>query len=230
MTSPPTKSDHPVRTWSEQNHPCVLISLIFVSLSAFVLLLWAVQSNVVAGLDLAVHAWVRGHRTPWLTEVARGVTVLGSTMTLTVATLLTMAVLLWLRGRRAAVDPAIAGILGFVAMSVVKNMLDRPRPLPADHLVVVTDPSFPSGHACGITALVMVVACHTLGLVTSRAWRVALAVSYGIIILAVGWSRIYLGVHYFSDVAAGFCLGVTCAATALALGMRRSGSLPSTGA
>jgi membrane-associated phospholipid phosphatase len=187
------------------------MSLLFVSLGTFVLLLWAVHSNVIAGLDLAVHAWVRTHRTPFLTEVALSVTGLGSTMTLTVATPLMMAVLLRLRGSRAAVDPAIAGILGFAAMRVVKSMMDRPRPLPADHLVVVTDPSFPSGHVSGITALVIVVALHTIGLVTSRARRVALAVTYGIIILTVAWSRIYLGVHYFSDVAAGFCLGVTCA-------------------
>jgi membrane-associated phospholipid phosphatase len=217
MVSPPVTSDRPAQTAPEQSHPRLVMSLLFVSLSAFALLLWAVHSNAVTGLDLTVHAWVRAHRTPFLTEVALTVTGLGSTMALTVATLLTMAVLLCLRGRRAAVDPAIAGILGFVAIQVVKKLLDRPRPLPADHLVVVTDPSFPSGHTSGITALVIVVAFHTFGLVTSRTGRVALTVTCGIIILAVAWSRIYLGVHYFSDVAAGFCLGLTCALTARAL-------------
>ena len=216
MISPPTTSNHPAQAWPERHRQCLLMSLLFVSLSAFALLLWAVHSNTVAGLDLTVHAWVRAHRTPFLTDVALTVTGLGSTMALTVATLLTMAVLLCLRGRRAALDPAIAGILGFAAMTLVKGMVDRPRPLLTDHLVMVTDPSFPSGHTSGITALVTAVALHTFGLVSSRSRLVALAVTYGVLILTVAWSRIYLGVHYLTDVAAGFCLGVTCALVARA--------------
>jgi len=55
-----------------------------------------------------------------------------------------------------------------------------------------------------------VTALHSIENASSRPQRIVLGAFHLVLIFGVGWSRIYLGVHYFSDVAAGLCLGIAC--------------------
>jgi len=97
-----------------------------------------------------------------------------------------------------------------VITRVLKIVLGRPRPAVAEQLVYVAGYSFPSGHSSGITALLTATALHTIEAATTRAQRVVLGIFHALLILGVGWSRIYLGVHYPTDVVAGICVGVAC--------------------
>jgi undecaprenyl-diphosphatase len=147
----------------------------------------------------------------WLQEAARDITALGG---YTVLTLVVGAVLGFLvigRHFPAAILVAVATTGGWLLSVLLKDLYDRPRPDLVPHLTRVASSSFPSGHAM-LSAVVYL----TLGALLARLvprWRaklyfVAVAV---MLALLVGSSRVYLGVHYPTDVAAGWAAGVAWA-------------------
>lgn len=101
-------------------------------------------------------------------------------------------------------------LLSSGAMVLVKNILDRQRPPLVDRLVHETTFSFPSGHSTGIAALCVSVflACYA---VLSRRARWIVGILLALLMLAVACSRLYVGVHWGSDVLAGLTLGTTTA-------------------
>ena len=150
-------------------------------------------------------AWPRGPH--WLVEVGRDVTAFGSPV---VVALLTAAVLgyLWLQRRYGAlwfvvVATAGGGLLGRLLKELFAR--DRPNPVPC---LWVSSPSFPSGHAV-LAAVVYL----TLGILLARLEpRLLLKVYFLGVMMAlaclVGLSRVYLGVHYPTDVLAGWTVGL----------------------
>jgi undecaprenyl-diphosphatase len=146
----------------------------------------------------------------WLPEVARDVTALGSYAFLGFLFFAVIGYLTLLRKRSAALLIA-AAVLGGVALStLVKLAVDRPRP-DIPHIVRVVTASFPSGHAM-LSAIVFL----TLGALLTRMherrrikiYFMSLAI---ILTTSVGLSRIYLGVHYPTDVLAGWAMGAAWA-------------------
>jgi undecaprenyl-diphosphatase len=158
-------------------------------------------------LDTAVAAFTVGHRTPVLTAVAETLNIGGSLAGLTVLAAAVAAALL-LRHRRleAAVvlaAPAAAGLLG----NASKLGYDRARPPVAGHLVTVTDSSLPSGHTLDATIVLGVLALVVLSLVHGRLARTAVVAIACAGIAVAGVARVYLGVHWATDVVAGWLLG-----------------------
>lgn len=147
----------------------------------------------------------------WMEEAVRDVTSLGGTVILFFITLATIVYLL-LAGRRQAalfVFVAIGG--GQILSSVLKLGVDRPRPDLVSHLVDVHTMSFPSGHAMlsAVTYLTLgSLLAHILPGRITRLYVLFLAV---LVTFCVGVSRIYLGVHWPSDVLAGWCAGAAWA-------------------
>jgi membrane protein DedA with SNARE-associated domain len=154
--------------------------------------------------------------TPVATDVLKVVTNLGSLPT--VATLLVATCLVLVtHDHRLEMTTLLAGaVLLFVGLHLAKAGIDRPRPpMP---LVHAEGSSFPSGHAAYSTvwvAVAVVVARALPGLAS----RTALVGTGMAICVAVGLSRIYLGVHYWSDVAAGWALGAAALGTCAAVGL-----------
>ena len=149
---------------------------------------------------------------PWLEESARDVTALGGHVVLGFVTLATLAYLLLTRRRGAAglVVGAIGG--GMVLSALLKIGFDRPRPELVPHEVRVYTASFPSGHAMLSAATYL-----TLGALLARVHperRLKLFFLSVAIVLTVfvGVSRVYLGVHWPSDVLAGWSGGAAWAA------------------
>ena len=143
---------------------------------------------------------------PWLEEAARDITALGGVAVLTL--LIALVVIHFvLRGKwRTGAFLAFVVLAGTLISNALKAFFDRPRP-DLTGIVHVATASFPSGHAT-----VSAVAYLTLGVVLARAAdRLRLKVFYlaAAIVLTgiVGLSRLYLGVHYPTDVAAGWALG-----------------------
>jgi len=153
----------------------------------------------------------------WLTHFAKVFTHLGSSA-ITGSLAFVAAVLLIARRRWAELGVLLGGVvLIFVGVHEIKAAVDRPRP--GGGLIGVSGSSFPSAHAAYSTFYVWLAVTIVMRLRPGMA-RGALVVVAGIVLTAlVGLSRVYLSVHYLSDVSAGWALGVAsfslCAAVAL---------------
>ncbi len=161
-------------------------------------------------------------RTPALDRVAVVVTDLGSPAAMTALAAVVVAVLLVRRRWVPAVGLAVAAAAGGELSPLLKAATDRTRPPVAEHLVAVSGSAFPSGHALGTTVVLglLAVLAHSRLRATGRSeepgdtgrrWRRArLVVGAGAVVLdaAVGVSRVVLGVHWPTDVVAGWAVGL----------------------
>lgn len=167
-----------------------------------------------AAFDRAVMLWMRvpGHPelpwgAAWLPSAARDVTALGSTTVLSFVVVAT-TLFLWLRGRgRTALLVLASTTLGAVAITLVKALVGRSRPDLIDRLMVETSNSFPSGHAASSAIVYLTLATLLFPVVPERRMRAFLIAVALTLVGAIGVSRVYLGVHWPSDVIAGWALG-----------------------
>lgn len=148
---------------------------------------------------------------PWLHEAVRDMTSLGSASVLVFVTLATIGYLLITARRSAALFVLVSVAGGQALSSVLKLGVDRPRPEIVAPLAEVFTLSFPSGHA-----MLSAVTYLTLGALAARIAPTRMAKVYvlAVAVLAtviVGASRLYLGVHWPSDVLAGWCAGAAWA-------------------
>jgi len=144
---------------------------------------------------------------PWLESAVRDVTALGSTVVLVLITTATIVYLLLIRRPATALLMFVAVAGGQVLSNLLKFEVDRPRPDLVSHLVNETSLSFPSGHAMlsAVTYLTLgSLAARFLPDRTTKVFVLGLAVLTTVL---VGTSRVYLGVHWPSDVLAGWCAG-----------------------
>lgn len=153
----------------------------------------------------------------WLDRAVADFTSLGSVSVLAVLSLGAAGPLLLQRRPLDAALPALAFGGGLILSEALKALFGRERPPEAWRAVEVLNPSFPSGHALLSAAVYL-----TLGAMLSRAapdHAVRRFIMAAAILLAVlvGLSRIHLGVHWTSDVLAGWCIGAALAAAVMAL-------------
>ena len=176
--------------------------------------------------DQAVLRWFQARGSSWLDQAALEVTALGDTLVVLLVMVVAGAVL-WLLGRRAYAFLLGASVAGAAILSpALKTFFDRSRPDVADlrALAAETSASYPSGHAIMSMVSLVVVAYIVHCIASRRAVGVVAMVSAGVLIILIGLSRLYLGVHYPSDVAAGYMIGfawaVFCILTLRALRRR----------
>src|SRR5215207_8880175 len=177
------------------------------AVSAFVVWAFAeLADEVVEGesrrFDRAVLVWIHDHFPDWLEGPMRLVTALGYYWV--VLPLLTVAVLFFLKGwRLSAVLLLVSTAGGVFLTTVLKAVFQRARPGLVDSGYTASFYSFPSGHATVAVgfygALTLILAYRLRGF-----WRWAVATGGVLLVLLIGISRLYLGVHYPTDVLAGF--------------------------
>jgi undecaprenyl-diphosphatase len=165
-------------------------------------------------VDRAILTIVARARKPAFTHLMVDLTSLGSPLVLGLFTVVVSSMLLMARDRRGALQVLLTSVGAAVLVTPFKHLIARPRPDVVSHLVVVHGASYPSGHALGAAAVYVGAA-----LVAARRWRDlgpgATTLGLGVVLsLAIACSRIYLGVHYPTDAAAGVCLGYAWAALA----------------
>ncbi len=173
----------------------------------FAWLAHAVTDGSLAVFDLRVRTYVHSWASPDLTRAMRGITQLGSSAFLTVLGLVVAWRLAKLGRRRAALILAVAALGAEAFDQVLKWIFHRPRP-EAFFGVSPGSYSFPSGHSvescCFYGVLAAIVAAQA-----KRTWHhVGIWIVAALITLAVGCSRVYLGVHYPTDVLGGYAAAV----------------------
>ena len=148
----------------------------------------------------------------WVEEMGRDFTAMGSMGVLTLIALAVLGYLLLAGRNRACLFTLLAVSGGMLLSTLLKMAFDRPRPDLVPHDTVVYTASFPSGHA-----MMAAVTYLTLAAILSRVHSAPLLKAYLLIIaivitLLVGISRVYLGVHWPTDVLAGWAAGASWAA------------------
>lgn len=159
-------------------------------------------------LDLTINHWIPSIRTPWLTDIMLVITYMGFSLTFAA---LSISISICLAKRKKALDALflnISLVLAWALMDLIKLLFGRHRP-PGVELTAAGGYSFPSGHAMVSMAFYGFLAFLILNYSRDKRVRWAAAGLY-ILIFLIGFSRIYLNVHYTSDVLAGFLFGYIC--------------------
>jgi membrane-associated phospholipid phosphatase len=175
-----------------------LLFLVTVALTAFV--------HSLTGLDTALREWAIENRSTGWTVTLTVVSMLGSSLVLAPVAVV-LAMVLGMRGHRADALLVSLTTLGAILLGpLLKSVIERPRP-DRDHLVEVNSWAYPSGHSLTSMAVIGLLVVLTVRYVESRRWRVTAVVAGGLLVVSVGISRVYLGVHWPTDVLAGWLIG-----------------------
>lgn len=147
----------------------------------------------------------------WLAEMGRDATALGGVLVVTLATAAVLGYLLLAGKGRTALFLAMAVVAGALLTGALKHLMQRERPSIVPHLSIVATTSFPSGHS-----MLSAVVYGTLGALLARTTTVISVRLYFLLVAVlltgvVGASRVYMGVHYPTDVLAGWTAGITWA-------------------
>jgi membrane-associated phospholipid phosphatase len=188
-------------------------SLLVGTLAASALLFLMLAADVAGGgpivsFDRAVAAWLHTHATGFATGVLSTVTQLGGATVLLGVTLVA-AVALLLRRRISHAALMGASLAGGEGLNMaLKTALERPRPSFSDPLATAAGFSFPSGHAMVALTVYGALAFVLAASVKSRRVQVLVLAAALVLVLAIGFSRLYLGVHYVSDVLGAYGAGL----------------------
>ncbi|MES2561140.1 MAG: phosphatase PAP2 family protein [Pseudomonadota bacterium] len=188
----------PVRSWKQ-----LVVGVIVVA--AILLILMA--GNIVAGdplanLDLAIAVYLHAHSDPALVLLMLLVTHAHGIIGMSVYTLVLAAYL----ARRRAWDWLLAVFLavpvGMLINVLLKRFFQRARPVFDDPLLTLTTYSFPSGHTSGATLFYGILTMYVFSRKKNGRIHTACVAGWIVLVVLVGFSRMYLGVHYLTDVVA----------------------------
>jgi undecaprenyl-diphosphatase len=176
-----------------------------------------VRSGGTQGMDEAVMRWIGQHQYHGLQTAMLEVTSLG-TGTVVAMVVLVAGMFLWLnQHKHSAILLMVATVGGLVLNQLLKIGFNRPRPQVFKWGTYAVSSSFPSGHAMSSIIVYGTVAYLAARLQRNAASRIATMVMAGIIIVAICSSRLYLGVHYPSDILAGLVIGLAWAGFCMAV-------------
>lgn len=187
-----------------------LLGISGLSLLAFLKLLDSViEKESVINIDSVITNWVYTIRTPFLNTLMKIITDLANVESIVVFLLIVFGVLLVLRKQKYILAMLVSSVCSYAFVAIIKELIQRQRPTIANALAVETSFSFPSGHTM-IAVAVYGLLFYFLTRISKPKWlKILLSISGVIVVLAIGFSRIYLGVHWSSDVFASLLLGVS---------------------
>lgn len=171
----------------------------------FVELAERVRGDAKLPFDRPLMLWIRRRHSTRRTRLVRAVTELGGVTAVPVVALTAAGYLATVRGsRRPAALLAVSLVGSTVINSVLKVLYRRARPTFFTHIVHERSYSFPSGHAMASAALA---GCACV-LAWPTPWRLPVASASAVYVPTIGATRVYLGVHYPSDILAGWCVSL----------------------
>ena len=211
----------PPRGWRITPRHALIAALVCWAGLAVVLVL--VLSNQLGGFDSAGLQYFRSgpdsvpRGPPALLEAVRDLTALGGVLLRNLFAAIAIAALLLVRLRREAALLAATILSGWVVNTLIKVLVGRPRPTIVSHLAEAGGSSFPSGHSFNSAVVYMAIALALAALSARRGVRWSLIAGAAALTALIALSRVWLGVHYPSDVLAGWLGGMGWALTASAL-------------
>ena len=191
--------------------------------AGFAVIVALVLGNRLAAFDSAGLQYFRTgpNAVPWgppaLLEAVRDWTALGGVLLRNLFAAITIAALLLVRLRREATLLAATILSGWVVNTLIKATVGRPRPTIVSHLAEAGGSSFPSGHSFNSAVVYMGIALALASLSAQRGVRRSMITGAALVTALIAVSRVWLGVHYPSDVLAGWLGGMGWALTASAL-------------
>lgn len=147
----------------------------------------------------------------WLSEAGRDITGLGGMAVLVLVTLAVAGYLWIMRGYRMLILLITANGIGILFSLLLKQAFSRPRPDIVPHLSEVYTSSFPSGHSMMSAVVYLTLAAIVTPTIHRRRLKVYVFVCALLLIVLIGSSRVYMGVHYPTDVLAGWSAGIVWA-------------------
>jgi len=156
-----------------------------------------------ATVPLREHAWLR--------ELGRDITALGGNFVLTLLSLAVVVYLIMTRKYHAMWLVIVATSGGLALSSLLKYLIDRQRPQLTEHLSHVYTSSFPSGHSMLAAVVYLTLGSLLASIVPGRALKIYVIGLALLVTFVVGLSRVYLGVHWPTDVLAGWTAGLVWA-------------------
>jgi undecaprenyl-diphosphatase len=188
----------------------ILVALIVVvgGINIFIDLTNTLHTKVLAGYDRRITDYIISFRTPQLNKFFQAITEVGDLYGyLIVAALSTIIFYLKFKNWRYVLEMIFVLLISGLANVALKQVINRARP-DAEHLVSVATLSYPSGHAMSAMAFYgfMIYLMYNFKL---NGWlKTGLIIIFGLMIIAIGISRVYLGVHFPSDIAGGYIAGI----------------------
>ena len=186
-----------------------LLTSLGIAVGALILFGWLAE-QVLRGdttqFDATIRTAVHNHATPLLTSIMHGFSFLGSVGWVASVCALVIAACIYFKRGRMAAFLAIAMVGASTLDSVLKLAFHRLRPV-AYYGVSPRSYSFPSGHALGSLCFYGILAAVLSDRMTSRRQKFFIWLIAALLVASIGFSRIYLGVHYPSDVIAGYLAG-----------------------
>ncbi len=195
----------------------------------------AITEDVVTGdpltlVDVEVANWLHAHAVPSITGPMLLISNLFGVAGVSVLALLLALILIWKRNWQWLWALVLVVPGGMLLNVLIKVAVARPRPVFGDPLLTLTSYSFPSGHAVAATCFCGLLVAMVFSASRDMRWRALAASTAILLVILVGFSRIYLGVHYLSDVLAGFAEGLAwlalCLTSLAALRRRRTAPGP----
>lgn len=183
------------------------------ALICFAYLAYMISNYDVLGIDTVIREWAYGQRTPVLNRILIGITYLGNWQTIVSLGL----VLLAYPGTRKNIGLpfAVTAVSSTVIYKAAKSIFQRPRPELAVRIIKEGGYSFPSGHSMNCLVIYGMLIYLTRRYCRNKRIANIITVVLSLLILAIGCSRVYVGVHFPTDILGGWSLGIAVLTAAI---------------
>lgn len=173
----------------------------------FIILTILVLTKTTNNIDSKVESLMISIRSDILTNIMTIITNIGSAYSLISITVLVTLIAI-IKNKRLPINTIVNLISVFITSQIFKLLIRRPRPTGV-FLVDATGYSYPSGHTMVSFAFFVFIAYSLSEKINNKMLKIMIKILTAILVITIGFSRIYLGVHHFTDILAGYLLGTS---------------------